>query len=168
VEGWTLDVMRRREGSDAFRPVMELLIATSLLRFRDEGCAWASLSASPLAASGRVGDVSGRSAGVELVVQRLATRLEPLYGFRSLHAFKAKFSPRFEPLYLVYPDDVALPRIMVALARAYLPQAGLRDLAALWPDRHSARQPARGQASGPRVASALSTVAASSAPSTVT
>jgi lysylphosphatidylglycerol synthetase-like protein (DUF2156 family) len=165
VEGWTLDVMRRRQGSDAFRPVMELLIATSLLRFRDEGCVWVSLSASPLAASGRVDDVVGRSARLELVVQRLATRLEPFYGFRSLHAFKAKFSPRFEPLYLVYPDDVALPRIMVALARAYLPTARLRDLAALWSDRHTEERPARDQASTARVTRVLSTAAASSAPS---
>ena len=168
VEGWTLDVMRRREGREAFRPVMELLIATSLLRFRDQGCAWASLSASPLAATGPAADASGRSAGLELMVQRVATRLEPFYGFRSLHAFKAKFSPRFEPLYLVYPDDVALPRITVALARAYLPEARLRDLAALWPDRHTAERPARGQASTARVTSALSTAAASSAPSTET
>jgi lysylphosphatidylglycerol synthetase-like protein (DUF2156 family) len=168
VEGWTLDVMRRREGRDAFRPVMELLIATSLLRFRDQGCAWASLSASPLAATGPAADASGRSAGLELMVQRVATRLEPFYGFRSLHAFKAKFSPRFEPLYLVYPDDVALPRITVALARAYLPEARLRDLAALWPDRHTEERPARGQASTARVTSALSTAAASSAPSTET
>ena len=162
VEGWTLDVMRRRGGSEAFRPVMELLIAMSLLRFRDEGCAWASLSASPLATTGA--EVPAHSAAVERLVARLAVRLEPFYGFRSLHAFKAKFSPRFQPLYLVYPDDVALPRIVVALARAYLPQARLRDLAALWPDRPGLR-PARGQLSTPRVTSALSTAAASSAPS---
>jgi lysylphosphatidylglycerol synthetase-like protein (DUF2156 family) len=128
VTGWTLDVMRRRSGADAFRGVMELLIATSLLRFRDEGCTWASLSASPLARS------AGPSVGndtVDLVLGRLGGYLEPLYGFRSLHAFKAKFSPRSEPLYLVYPDDLALPRISVALTRAYLPGARLRDLVAL-------------------------------------
>jgi lysylphosphatidylglycerol synthetase-like protein (DUF2156 family) len=134
VTGWTLDVMRRREDADGFRPVMELLIATSLARFRDEGCAWASLSASPLV-RGRSPDWSEGApfpaAAVDRALDRLAVRLEPFYGFRSLHAFKAKFSPRFEPLYLVYPDDLALPRIGVALARAYLPGVRLRDLAAL-------------------------------------
>jgi len=49
-------------------------------------------------------------------------------------------------------------------ARAYLPQARFRDLAALWPDRPGLR-PARGQVPTPRVTSALSTAAASSAPS---
>ena len=56
----------------------------------------------------------------------------------------------------------------MALARAYLPEARLRDLAALWPDRHTEERPARGQASTARVTSALSTAAASSAPSTET
>ena len=66
-------------GREAFRPVMELLIATSLLRFRDEGCAWASLSASPLAATGPAGRRSGLLAGLERTgANRLATRLEPL------------------------------------------------------------------------------------------
>jgi lysylphosphatidylglycerol synthetase-like protein (DUF2156 family) len=134
VTGWTLDVMRRREDADGFRPVMELLIATSLARFRDEGCTWASLSASPLVRGGRPTECEAppfTTAAVDRALDRLATRLEPYYGFRSLHAFKAKFSPRFEPLYLVYPDDLALPRIGVALVRAYLPGVRLRDLAAL-------------------------------------
>ena len=36
-----------------------------------------------------------------------------------------------EPLYLVFPDEAALPRIGLALSRAYLPEAGVRDLVAL-------------------------------------
>ncbi len=37
----------------------------------------------------------------------------------------------YEPLYLVFPDEAALPRIGLALSRAYLPDAGMRDLVAL-------------------------------------
>jgi lysylphosphatidylglycerol synthetase-like protein (DUF2156 family) len=157
VTGWTLDVMRRREDADGFRPVMELLIATSLARFRDEGCTWASLSASPLVRGGTPAESEGApftAAAVDRAVDRLAARLEPYYGFRSLHAFKAKFSPRFEPLYLVYPDDLALPRIGVALVRAYLPGVRLRDLAALSRNRPprsaqaSAQPPAAAVTSG--------------------
>jgi lysylphosphatidylglycerol synthetase-like protein (DUF2156 family) len=138
VMGWTLDVMRRRDDADGFRPVMELLIATSLARFRDEGCTWASLSASPLVRNATPDrsesapfPAAAMDRALDRALDRLAARLEPYYGFRSLHAFKAKFSPRFEPLYLVYPDDLALPRIGFALARAYLPGVRLRDLAAL-------------------------------------
>jgi lysylphosphatidylglycerol synthetase-like protein (DUF2156 family) len=163
VAGWTLDVMRRREDADGFRPVMELLIASSLARFRDEGCSWASLSASPLVRGGTPdpSEDAPFPAAVDRLLDRLAARLEPFYGFRSLHAFKAKFSPRFEPLYLVYPDGLALPRIGVALARAYLPGVRLRDLAALSRTRSS--RPV--QASTPRRTSVLSTAATSSASS---
>ncbi|HEU4330436.1 MAG TPA: DUF2156 domain-containing protein [Lapillicoccus sp.] len=157
VAGWTLDVMRRRAGSDAFRGVMELLIATSLQRFRDEGCAWASLSASPLAQT----SPASESDAVGLLLGRLGAYLEPLYGFRSLHAFKAKFSPRSEPLYLAYPDELALPRISVALTRAYLPGARLRDLMALRPGGPAQDRSARDTRP-------LSTAAASSGRSIVT
>lgn len=57
--------------------------------------------------------------------------LEPYYGFRSLHAFKAKFQPRYEPMYLVDRDEAGLARIAIGIARAYLPDAGVSELAAL-------------------------------------
>ena len=55
--------------------------------------------------------------------------LEPLYGFRSLEAFKLKFSPRRVPLFMGFRDEGALPRIGVALTDAYLPGTPLSDLA---------------------------------------
>jgi lysylphosphatidylglycerol synthetase-like protein (DUF2156 family) len=54
--------------------------------------------------------------------------LESMYGFRSLHAFKTKFAPRYEPMYLVYRGEADLPRIGNALTRAYLPDTPLRQL----------------------------------------
>ena len=45
-----------------------------------------------------------------------------MYGFRSLLAFKAKFQPRYEPLYMIYPDAASLPAVGAAVARAYLPR----------------------------------------------
>ena len=57
--------------------------------------------------------------------------MEPYYGFRSLHAFKNKFSPRYEPLFLAYRDEGDLPRIGIALTRAYLPGVDLRDMVRL-------------------------------------
>jgi phosphatidylglycerol lysyltransferase len=56
----------------------------------------------------------------------LAKRLEPAYGFSSLMFFKAKFNPRYETLYMAYPDPVALPAIAVAVGRAYLPNVSAR------------------------------------------
>lgn len=120
VACWTLDFMRRRDQGhhpDAFRGVMEFLIASAALRFRDEGVAEMSLSGAPLARLDRgeqpdplqrLLDVTGRA-------------LEPVYGFRSLLAFKAKFQPEYRPLHMAYPDAAALPSIANAITRAYLP-----------------------------------------------
>jgi len=113
--GWTLDFMRRRTG--CFPGVMEFLIASSVRCFRAEGAEFVSLSCAPLARLDR-----GQPAGPAQRLLDLAGRaLEPVYGFRSLLAFKAKFQPEYHPLYLVYPDPVALPVIGGAVARAYLP-----------------------------------------------
>lgn len=122
VRGWTLDVMRRRQGG--FRPVVEFLIASSCLAFQEREAEFASLSGAPLA---RV-EQSGRPGILEGVLERLGRQMEPYYGFRSLHAFKTKFQPRYDPMYLIYRDEADLPRIGIALARAYMPDVGPRDL----------------------------------------
>ncbi|MDT7575627.1 MAG: phosphatidylglycerol lysyltransferase, partial [Pseudonocardiales bacterium] len=122
VHGWTLDVMRRRQ--DGFRPVVEFLIASSCLTFQSEGAHFVSLSGAPLA---RAGDDEA-TAVLDRLLDTLGETLEPMYGFRSLHAFKNKFAPRFEPMYLVYRDEADLPRIGLALTRAYLPDTPLRQL----------------------------------------
>jgi hypothetical protein len=57
----------------------------------------------------------------------LGATLEPIYGFRSLLAFKAKFQPRYVPLYMLYPDAAALPTIANAVTRAYLPAVTLGE-----------------------------------------
>ncbi|WP_308194667.1 phosphatidylglycerol lysyltransferase domain-containing protein [Pseudonocardia kujensis] len=125
MRGWTLDVMRRREGG--FRPVVEFLIASACLAFREEGAAVVSLSGAPLART----DASGDTAVLDRLLDTLGARLEPLYGFRSLHAFKAKFQPRYEPMHLVFRDEADLPRLGVALTRAYLPDTSTRELVRL-------------------------------------
>jgi lysylphosphatidylglycerol synthetase-like protein (DUF2156 family) len=120
--GWTLDVMRRLP--DGFRPVTEFLIASACLSFQEQGAQWLSLSGAPLAHSGE--DELG---GLSSLLDRLGVMLEPLYGFRSLDAFKAKFQPRHVPLFMVFRDEAALPRISLALTEAYLPDATTADLA---------------------------------------
>ena len=126
--GWTLDVMRRLPGG--FRHTMEFLIASACLTFKDEGAEFVSLSGVPLARAGEAPDDADRGV-LDAFLDTLGTRLEPYYGFRSLQAFKSKFQPSHAPLYLVFPDEAALPRIGLALSRAYLPEAGVRDLLSL-------------------------------------
>ncbi len=126
VTGWTLDFMRRR-GSGGFRGAMEFLIASAARDLRDEGYRFVSLSGAPLAQVDR----GAAARGLQRVLDMAGNALEPVYGFRSLLAFKAKFQPRYEPLYLAYPDPVALPAIGLAIGRAYLPDLTTRQSARL-------------------------------------
>ncbi len=135
--GWTLDVMRRLP--DGFRYTMEFLIASACLTFKEEDAEFVSLSGVPLARAG-AGATDADRGVLDAFLDTLGARLEPYYGFRSLQAFKSKFQPAHTPLYLVFPDEAALPRIGLALSRAYLPEAGMRDLLSL---AHPARQPAK-------------------------
>lgn len=123
VVGWTLDLMRRRDGG--FSPVMEFLIASSAQWFSREGYEFLSLSGAPL-----VRPADAETGPVDRVLEQLGSLIEPLYGFASLHRFKQKFNPRHQSLYLLFRDEGDLPRIGVAITRAYLPDASLRDLAA--------------------------------------
>jgi lysylphosphatidylglycerol synthetase-like protein (DUF2156 family) len=122
VRGWTLDLMRRREGG--FGPVMEYLIGASARYFSEEGAQIMSLSGAPLTHpypedAGPLADLT----------DRLAEILEPVYGFRSLHRFKDKFHPRYETMYLLFRDEADLTRIVAGLTRAFLPDATLRQFA---------------------------------------
>jgi lysylphosphatidylglycerol synthetase-like protein (DUF2156 family) len=116
LTGYTLDVMRR--GEDGMPGVMEFLIARTALRARDAGLTTISLSGTPLAAHAGAGSLVARGSML------LARVLEPVYGFRSLQRFKEKFGARHEPLWIVVPTALHVPRVARALASAYVP--GLR------------------------------------------
>jgi lysylphosphatidylglycerol synthetase-like protein (DUF2156 family) len=111
--GWTLDMMRRKEGG--FRPVVEFMIAEACLTFQEEGADLVSLSGAPLVRS-----EAGGAGAIQKTLDLMGKLMEPLYGFASLHAFKAKFQPRREPLFLAYRSTGDLPRIGAAVLRAYL------------------------------------------------
>ncbi|RKT17686.1 lysylphosphatidylglycerol synthetase-like protein (DUF2156 family) [Streptomyces sp. 1114.5] len=113
--GWTLDFMRRR--SDGFRGVSEFLIASAALGFKEEGARFLSLSGAPLARTGQ----DEEPTGLQRMLDWMGKALEPVYGFRSLLAFKAKFQPEYRPMYMAYPDPAALPGITRAIGKAYLP-----------------------------------------------
>lgn len=122
VQGWTLDLMRRRDGG--FGPVMEFLIGSSARDFAAEGAQTLSLSGAPLAH-----EASPDEGAIAQLLTSLSSALEPVYGFRSLHRFKTKFNPRYEPIYLLYRDEGDLTRIAAGLTRAFLPDATLRQFA---------------------------------------
>lgn len=122
VRGWTLDLMRRRDGG--FGPVMEYLIGSSARQFSEEGAEIMSLSGAPLAH-----DYPPDAGMIATLSDKLAEALEPVYGFGSLHRFKQKFHPRYETMYLLFRDESDLTRIGGALTRAFLPDATIRQFA---------------------------------------
>jgi len=122
VRGWTLDLMRRRDGG--FGPVMEFLIGSSAKHFSEEGAEIMSLSGAPLAH-----DYPPDAGAIAGLSDWLANMLEPVYGFGSLHRFKEKFQPRYETMYLLFRDESDLTRIGAGLTRAFLPDATLRQFA---------------------------------------
>ncbi|WKD60449.1 Lysylphosphatidylglycerol biosynthesis bifunctional protein LysX [Corynebacterium ciconiae DSM 44920] len=137
IVGITLDFMRRdREG---FRPVVEFLIAeaiTTAPTIYGPQLEWVSLSGAPLAG----GDTSSL---LGMVLSELGGVLEPLYGFRSLAAFKRKFKPMEHSWLLCYDDASSLPAIGLAVSRCYLPHVKLRDAqaaAAVWAEAKAERK----------------------------
>ncbi|HJV99368.1 MAG TPA: DUF2156 domain-containing protein [Arthrobacter sp.] len=141
----TLDFMRR--GAEGFPGVMEFLIASAVLELR-KSVEVISLSGSPLARPPRDGTDGGTNGGTEDGIQAsreeavpaenlvrvldvVGHALEPVYGFRSLAAFKSRFKPEYRTLYLYYQDPLQLPAIGRALTRAYLPGLSLRQGARL-------------------------------------
>ncbi|MDK7163105.1 MULTISPECIES: DUF2156 domain-containing protein [unclassified Winkia] len=125
--GRTLDVMRRREGG--FKQVIELLLVEQAIACQEAGLEFVSLSGAPLApapASAEQSEIQER-AFLSDSLDRVGRMLEPVYGFRSLARFKAKFQPAYEPMYLLVPDVAELPAVGFAIGRAYLPDFGVTD-----------------------------------------
>ncbi|MFI2564452.1 bifunctional lysylphosphatidylglycerol flippase/synthetase MprF [Paenarthrobacter sp. NPDC018779] len=117
VSGWTLDFMRRR--TTGFKGVMEFLIASAVTHFKED-VPQISLSGSPLANTGSAPDDGDHSA-LDRVLALLGNALEPMYGFKSLAAFKSRFQPEHRTLYMYYRDPLSLPAIGLAVGSAYLP-----------------------------------------------
>jgi lysylphosphatidylglycerol synthetase-like protein (DUF2156 family) len=113
--GWTLDFMRRR--GEGFKGVMEFLIGTAALDLQKEGAEFVSLSGAPLAQA----NSDEEQTGVQKLLEVVGRTMEPVYGFRSLLRFKAKFQPTYQPMFMCYPEAAVLPRIGLAISHAYLP-----------------------------------------------
>ena len=178
VVGLTLDVMRRR--ATGWRPAIEFLIGKAALAAQEEGLEFLSLSGAPLRRSADDTSAFGP------LTDALAAIMEPLYGFTSLHAFKRKFKPRTQPLYLAVPEPASLATVGLAISHAYVPSlspaqtltllasvtGGLAKLAAKGVgDLRSARATQRTSASSPSSAMPATTdqrgtATASSTPST--
>lgn len=111
--GAVLDLMRR--SGSAPPGVMELLISRGLTGLRDLGYTKASLGGVPLAST------TEREGHIQHLMAWLYDNAGSVYEAKGLFAFKRKFDPRWEPMFLLYPDGADLGRVAVAIGRAFLP-----------------------------------------------
>lgn len=108
----SVDLMRHRP--DAPAGTMDMLFARLLLWGQGEGYRWFNLGIAPLAGLPR-----GRLAPVWAKIgHTVFARGERFYGFTGLRAFKAKFSPHWQPRYIARPRGIAGLRALVGLIKA--------------------------------------------------
>ena len=112
-----LDAMRHRAAAQP--GVMDLLIAESALRFKQDGLEAASLAMAPLANADADAALSPYDRGVKLMFEHLSR----VYGYRTLFQYKKKFAPVWEPRYLVFPRPDQLLRIAYALVSVHYAHA---------------------------------------------
>jgi len=120
----TFDLMRRLPEPNG---AMDFLLVKLIERAQAHGYTSLSLGLAPLAG------VTPET-GVDLTaraIQLFYTRLNRLFSFTGLREYKDKFDPVWEPRYLVYETELALPLIALAVVRlteSYDPRRAARFL----------------------------------------
>ena len=113
--GYLADVTRRKV--NATGGVLEKIIYEAFMVFKEEGRIWGNMGLSPLY---NVADTDKKT-----ITQRLFNyiyeNLNSVYGFKSLHHSKEKFSPTaFVPRYLVFYPKPFSPKFAYALIRCQI------------------------------------------------
>jgi phosphatidylglycerol lysyltransferase len=107
----TVDLMRH--GIDVPNGVMEYLFVKLIEMSCEQGYERFSLGMAPLAGFREHEEASLEERAVHFFIQRLNF----LFSYAGLYAFKAKFATHWEPRYLIYRNILDLPAIAAALAR---------------------------------------------------
>ena len=108
----SVDLMRRLP--DIEPGTMDFLFISLLKWARDQDYDTFNLGLSPLAGVGEHPD----DPMVERAVHWVYGHVNEFYNFKGLHAFKAKFDPRWSPRYLIYPGPSSLLAVQFAITRA--------------------------------------------------
>ena len=108
----TIDLMRHRQ--EIVPGTMDFLFVSMLQHFKEAGLDGFTLGLSALSGVGQ----EPKPPRIEKGLNYLYEHLNQFYNFKSLHRFKEKFNPRWEPRYLIYPSLTAIPDVVIALIRA--------------------------------------------------
>jgi len=109
----TIDLMRRYPRVE--RGTMELLFVTMLNWAKEKGVDTFSLGLSAIVGVGE----KPEDPQIEKALHTIAEYISRFFNFKGLHSFKEKFSPRWEPRYLVFPGGADLPLILTTMLRLH-------------------------------------------------
>lgn len=108
----TFDLMRHRINVE--NGTMDFLLISMLEHFKARGYDSFNLGLAALSGVGQAKTASRLEKGIHYLYEHL----NRFYNFKGLYTYKDKFHPRWEPRYLIYPNLIALPDVVVALIRA--------------------------------------------------
>ena len=57
--------------------------------------------------------------GLQRILGYVYENSRKFYNFKGLHFFKEKYHPQWQPRYVVYPSNAALPGVFMALLKAF-------------------------------------------------
>lgn len=108
----TFDLMRHRTGIE--HGTMDFLFISMLQHFKTQGYDGLNLGLVALSGVGQTRTASRLEKGIRYLYEHL----NQFYNFKGLYTYKEKFHPHWEPRYLIYPNIITLPDVVVALVRA--------------------------------------------------
>lgn len=105
----TIDLMRRR--LDVPNGTMDFLQVRLIEHLRASGFKRYSLGMAPFS---NVGDQPNAPV-IERAIRLLYEHVSLVFSYKGLYSYKAKFQPSWEPRYLAFSGETALPKIILAL-----------------------------------------------------
>jgi phosphatidylglycerol lysyltransferase len=105
----TIDLMRRCV--DVPNGTMDLLQVRLIEHLRASGFKRYSLGMAPFS---NVGDQPNAPV-IERAIRLLYEHVSRVFSYKGLYSYKAKFQPSWEPRYLAFSGETALPKIILAL-----------------------------------------------------
>jgi phosphatidylglycerol lysyltransferase len=117
----TIDLMRHR--ASAPPGTMDMLFVALFEWAHSQGYDTFNLGLSGLSGVGERPSDPVLEKALYLIYEHVSA----FYNFKGLHAFKAKFDPRWSPRYLIYPGSTSLPAILAGLARNQSPNEPTGD-----------------------------------------
>ena len=122
--GWTGDYIRRIE--DSPNGVMDFLLVSTILELKESGYSVLGMGAAPF--YGVVEDEKQDINFIEKGMKYIYENVNDVYHYKQLFEFKDKFGPRWENRYIVIPSSRDLPKIIIALVNAHMPNLKIKDI----------------------------------------